>query len=382
MTKLLSIQPGLYFDPTDELTKLQFKALSDAGFSGYALTVIYSKEYKNHSIENFDLIPLYLPAFLQGYGSLRGVVRAIYYSLFCIIKAVQYRKNYDISIGTDTFKTGTLCYIIKLLTKKPYIVEVAGNYIRSFTVNSDSTSMLDKMKQKFVMAVSPAVLRESSAIKLLYDSQIDGLAVIQNPEKIHVFHDISAIDRFTPSENSNKTILTVGHPWHIKGMDITIKAFNKICDNIPEYKLLVVGYCEDPSYYKNLAENNPNIHLHNNGLPYNELFDIFGSCAMFVLASRTEAMGRVLLEAMASRKPIVASAVDGIPRIIQNDRNGLLFEAENVDQLADEMLLLATNHTYALQLANTAFKDVHSKFSVEAYISSYRNLVHYVHTHT
>ena len=377
MTTLLTITPGLYFDPTDELTILEYKTLSDAGFSGYVLTVIYDRKHKNQSIGNFDLLALYLPSFLQGYGTIRGLARAAYYSFFCLIKAFQYRYKYDISIGNDSFKTGALCFLIKLIANRPYIIEVAGNYIRSFTVNSTTVSLLDKLKQKFVLAVSPTVLKNASAIKLLYKTQIDGLIKIQEPEKIHVFHDISALERFRPSETDNKTILTVGHPWHIKGMDITIKAFNQVSDKLPEYQLLIVGYCPDPSSYKQLSDSNPNIHLYSEGLPYHELFNLFESCSMFVLASRTEAMGRVLLEAMASKKPIIASAVDGIPRIIQDGSNGLLIEPENVGQLAEKMLLLAKNTEYASQLAHKAYEDVHSRFSVNVYITNYQELIKY-----
>ena len=377
MIKLLSITPGLFFDPSDELTRLEYTTLSDAGFSGYVLTVVYKKKYMNHSIGNFNLLTLYLPRFLQGYGTIRGLVRAVYYSLFCVMKAIQYRHAYDISVGKDTFKTGALCYLIKLVTNKPYIVEVAGNYIRSFAVNEKKVGLLDRLKQKFVLAVSPSVLDKASAIKLLYKTQIDDLTKLQEPEKVRVFHDISALDHFRPSDSNNKTILTVGHPWHLKGMDTTIKAFNQIKDKLPEYRLLVVGYCPDPTYYKQLSDSNPNICLYNEGLPYHELFELFESCSMFVLASRTEAMGRVLLEAMASRKPIIASAVDGIPRIIQDGNNGLLIEPEDVNQLSEKMLFLANNNEYASRLASKAYEDVHSRFSVNAYISKYQDLIKY-----
>ena len=75
-------------------------------------------------------------------------------------------------------------------------------------------------------------------------------------------------------------------------------------------------------------------------------------CSLFVLPSRTEAMGRVLLEAMACKKPIIASNVGGIPEIIKDGYNGLLFESENVDDLAEKIRLVLSNKKYPTMLRN------------------------------
>ena len=60
----------------------------------------------------------------------------------------------------------------------------------------------------------------------------------------------------------------------------------------------------------------------------------------YVLASRSEAMGRVLLEAMAAARPIVASNVGGVAYYIANCENGLLVESENIDELSAAMVRL------------------------------------------
>ena len=48
---------------------------------------------------------------------------------------------------------------------------------------------------------------------------------------------------------------------------------------------------------------------------------------IFVLPSLNEGMGRVLVEAMAAGKPIVASDVGGIPDLVKHEHNGLLVPA-------------------------------------------------------
>jgi len=59
-----------------------------------------------------------------------------------------------------------------------------------------------------------------------------------------------------------------------------------------------------------------------------------------VFPSRYEPFGIVLLEAMASGKPVVASKVGGIPFVVEDGKTGLLFERGNVEVLAEKIIML------------------------------------------
>jgi glycosyltransferase involved in cell wall biosynthesis len=52
-------------------------------------------------------------------------------------------------------------------------------------------------------------------------------------------------------------------------------------------------------------------------------------CDIVVLTSVTEAFGRVLLEAMCLRKPIIASRVGGIPEVVRDGVDGFLFDVKD-----------------------------------------------------
>jgi glycosyltransferase involved in cell wall biosynthesis len=374
--RILYITSGLYFDPLDDATCLRYRLLTDAGFSGSVLCVIYDRRYLGLSIGAFKLQALYLPPALQGYGAVRGLIRAIYYSIYCLYYGALYRKQYDLIAAIDTFKSGTLCYLIKLLTGRPYLIEVMGNYIRSFTVNSRGGSLLGKVKQIYVSLISPIVLKQAGGIKLLYERQLDGLAEV-DIEKVFVFHDVTLVNSFSPSTNDRNIILSIGHPWYLKGMDILIRAFNRIHDQIPDYKLHIVGFCDDLSEFEELKAGNPNIYLFNKGMHFEDIIKEFDACSIFVLASRTEAMGRVLLEAMASSKPIIASNVDGIPKIIQHNVNGLLFELEDVEELSESILSLVNNTELSSRLSKQGYHDVKEKFSQSVFIKKYSELINF-----
>src|SRR3989338_5009305 len=59
---------------------------------------------------------------------------------------------------------------------------------------------------------------------------------------------------------------------------------------------------------------------------------------IFVLPSLNEGMGRVLVEAMLLKKPIIASNVGGIPDLIRNGENGILIPPASPDKLAEAII--------------------------------------------
>jgi glycosyltransferase involved in cell wall biosynthesis len=84
-----------------------------------------------------------------------------------------------------------------------------------------------------------------------------------------------------------------------------------------------------------------------------------------VLPSYREAQGLSILEAMALSRPVVASAVGGIPEMIEHGRTGLLVPPRDADALAASIVRLLTDHPYADTLARAGHDLVHERFCVE-----------------
>jgi glycosyltransferase involved in cell wall biosynthesis len=113
-------------------------------------------------------------------------------------------------------------------------------------------------------------------------------------------------------------------------------------------------------------------------VPYKDVIPLFAGCSLYVLASRTEAMGRVLLEAMACRKPVIASNVGGVPYVIEDGYNGLLFEKENVDDLAEKIKLVLSDNELAEKLAENGYMYVRKNLSEKNYINNYKNMINFL----
>lgn len=91
----------------------------------------------------------------------------------------------------------------------------------------------------------------------------------------------------------------------------------------------------------------------------------FAEADAFVLPSLSEGSPNVLLEAMASRLPILASAVGGIPELVGD--TGMLVPPANPQALASGLLTLMNNHEEADRLAQKAFERVCRRFTPERY---------------
>jgi len=93
-----------------------------------------------------------------------------------------------------------------------------------------------------------------------------------------------------------------------------------------------------------------------------------------VLPSLNEGFGLVLLEAMAMGKPVVASAVGGIPEVVLDGRTGLLVPPADPEALAVAILRLLEDPRAAQRLGEAGRERARESFSREAFIQAHRKL--------
>jgi glycosyltransferase involved in cell wall biosynthesis len=91
---------------------------------------------------------------------------------------------------------------------------------------------------------------------------------------------------------------------------------------------------------------------------------------IFVLSTHWEGLPLVVLEAMAAGKPVVATAVDGIPEIICDGQTGYLFQPEDCQQLATQILRLLRDRKFAQQLGDAGQAVVRARFSWEEFAAN------------
>ena len=92
---------------------------------------------------------------------------------------------------------------------------------------------------------------------------------------------------------------------------------------------------------------------------------VMRACDLVVLSSRTEGLGLVLLEAMAERRAVVATAVGGVPEIVVDGETGLLVPAGDPPALAAAMLRVLGSSVLRQQMGDAGRLRVDAEFTVE-----------------
>jgi glycosyltransferase involved in cell wall biosynthesis len=89
----------------------------------------------------------------------------------------------------------------------------------------------------------------------------------------------------------------------------------------------------------------------------------------FILPSRTEALGYVLIEAGLAQLPVIATAVGGIPEIIEDLQTGILIQPENPGEIAKAIGFIIDHPEEAQKMASNLHEKVSSQFSLEKMIA-------------
>jgi glycosyltransferase involved in cell wall biosynthesis len=114
-------------------------------------------------------------------------------------------------------------------------------------------------------------------------------------------------------------------------------------------------------------------------IPEDGLPSLYKRASVCVLPSEREGLGLVLLEAMASKTPVVATRTIGIEEVVQHERTGLWFEYGYEDRLADQMYRVLNNKELRDRIVEGAYELVtkrhNSRLMAGRHLSVYRSLV-------
>lgn len=371
MINILYITSGIYYDPTLIQEQEKYAMLSEK-YGGLIFTVAHEKAFRRFPMGRFRVQGIFLPELIRNIPLIRNAVFLVYVFSKSIFH--QLGKNpFDVIIACDPFKTGILAFVISKLTGTKYIIDVVGVPLKSFQYESGNKGIGKVIKNSIVKYIAPFVLNHANAIKLLYDKQLEYLNGFHDTGKTFCFHEFVPIRYFKPGPDK-RYILFLGYPWFLKGVDILIKAFNRISGEFPDHLLKIVGHCPDRKVFEDLAGGNTRIEFYK-GIRYENGIELMESCSVFVLPSRTEAMGRVILEAMAAGKPIIASKVDGIPYYLKDGHTGLLFQSENDEDLADKLRIVLSDRKYSETLAKSAHEYAHRHYNEMQYLNNLNKLI-------
>lgn len=192
--------------------------------------------------------------------------------------------------------------------------------------------------------------------------------VVHNPVDLARFAQGRSLRDSLGIAPDNVIVSFVGQIREIKGVQDFIAMAQRLDD--PNLCFLIAGECRDPAVYSGTYTEG-NLREMINGdtriryIGYVErVEDVYATSDIVVVPSRwQEPLGLVAIEAAASRKPVVATLVGGLPEIIKDGQTGYLVKAGEPSELADRVRQLASAPSLRRQLGEASRERVAREFS-------------------
>ncbi len=178
-------------------------------------------------------------------------------------------------------------------------------------------------------------------------------------------------------DGSGPIVGVIANLRKIKGVAYLISAASSIVKQCPTVQFVIIGHDmgEKITLDALIKEHNltQNVHFLKHRLDVAELIPLFD---VAVLPSLSEGFSNVLLEYMASGKPVVATDVGGNKEALVHGETGFLIPPADAPALCDAILWLLKDQEKAKQFGIAGRKRVERVFSIEKMIHAYETLFH------
>jgi len=160
----------------------------------------------------------------------------------------------------------------------------------------------------------------------------------------------------------------VAHILPHKGYDDLLHALVHVKQRYPRVTCLIVGAAPRKEYLQRLLDLAERLAVREQLVWVGYQGDVtpfLSAMDAFVLPSRTEGFPLTVLEAMAASRPVIATAVGGIPEVVQNGVTGLLVPSEQPLQLADAILRILGAPALAKSMGEMGRRRIETSFTLE-----------------
>jgi glycosyltransferase involved in cell wall biosynthesis len=271
---------------------------------------------------------------------------------------------------------GLVSIILKWISRVKVIVEVHSDWIESLFMQHRLPFKLILKKifknwGAFVLGRADKVRVVSASLK----QQVEKNSKAKNIIKFPAFTDLEIF--LEESNISYEPIITyIGWLYPLKGVVLLIKTFANIKDKYPEYKLEIIGEGPSRDELEELVKNKSIKDVEFTGwLKTHEVKNRLRRSSCLVLPSYSEGLPRVLLEAAALKKPLIATEVGGIPEVIADGENGFLFSPGNVEELTYALEKLIRDDKLIKAMGEAGRQIVKNKYSGEKFFENYFKLI-------
>jgi glycosyltransferase involved in cell wall biosynthesis len=341
--RLLIVGRGRHRLPLDPSLGRKYDALLDT----FQLRVVGSAPEGAPTSEGiFRLVPPYRPGALDG---------ALFFATLPYHVARQLREFRPGAVVVQGAHEAAGVLAARRLagTRTPVVVEVHGDWRAPTRLyGSPARQLLNPLADRIALSA----LRRADAVRTVspYTTGLVRELGIEPAAEFPAFMDFDSFLGPVVPLPSPPAALFVGVLEHYKDVDGLAAAWRLVAPRLPGATLHVVGRGSRAPVVEALVREQRGAVRWTPGLPPAGVAAALDAATLLVLPSRSEGLGRVLVEALCRGRPVVASRVGGIRDVVEDGVNGILVEPRRPEQLADALVRVLADRALAERLASAA----------------------------
>lgn len=258
--------------------------------------------------------------------------------------------------SNNSFYRKTIFILISVGLKKKLILHIHPSYFIVFLANFKG---FKKMFFYFLLNRVDTFVVLTEGIKRDLQAMFPGksIHVVGNPVSLERMTNRYAITR------RNDRLLYLGWYLHRKGVYELVDAVRILVDRGCKIQMDFYG-TKEISKLREYVESTglKNVICVNGWADDEDKLKALYRSTLLILPSHTEGVPMVVLEAMATKTPIVSTLVGGLKEILLDGENAVIAEPENAEDLSIKILALLENPVFAERIAENAYREVARKF--------------------
>lgn len=281
----------------------------------------------------------------------------------------KHAKETEIIYAMGPVNAGLPAFLVSALRNKKLAVKVVGDYaweqgiqrfgvkelVDEFQTKKYGTQVeVLRWVQRLVVQKAQVVITPSIYLKnMVVGWGAENVSVVTNAVSFQKAESIA-------KPSNERWIVSVGRlvPW--KGFSVLIEVIKELKSEFPQLRLKIIGEGPEKDKLKAQMQNESSYMELLGNLSRENTFGAIASSDIFILNSAYEGMSHVLLEALYLKRNILASKSGGNSEVIQHEKNGLLFEYNNKEEIKEKMRMVLKGewkaefsenitHTYSIQ---------------------------------
>lgn len=287
----------------------------------------------HRSPEGFCLFPFfYIPKVLSSLHPLFLLLSM----LICIKPFVMLARSENV-VASWAYAEAVVAAVGKKLFKYKLVIECLGS-----DVNVLMQKPLHRFQMKWAFRKATAVTTKSKALAEEVQKHMPHIlpAVVYNG----VDFDVFTLRDSVPFSKNTQQFLFVGSLIPTKGVFELIDGFEKAIKENPQIRLKIAGEGNSTEALQQLVGSKSLSHVISflGAIPHKSLVTELHTADALILPSYREGVPNVIMEALATGTPVIATDVGGIPEVIKSQINGILIEAQSGNSIDDALGTITT----------------------------------------